>query len=40
MPVDRGLCESDVTSRLRRWVGDSRWIDVTDDDSGVQEGEK
>ena len=31
MPVDRGLCEADVTSLLRRWVGDCRRIDVTDD---------
>ena len=40
MPVDRGLCEADVTSRLRRWVGDSRRIDVTDDDRVSRKAEK
>ena len=40
MPVDRGLCEADVTSLLRRWVGDFRRIDVTDDDRVSRKAEK
>ena len=40
MSVDRGLCEADVTSLLRRWVGDFRRIDVTDDDRVSRKAEK